>query len=569
MLHLFVVIFLALGVLGYDNSGLTTDELQSLQKRFQDYYNDGEVQVKGITIGGWLVTEPYITPSLYETAFTHVNKTLNGTNSTTFQNSTFGNYSIVDEYTLCKELGYQNALTLLKDHYETFITEDDFAQIKENGFNLVRLPIGYWAWKKNSNDTSRYNYVGNISYDDPYVSEGLQLQYLLKAIDWASKYELNVWIDLHGAPGSQNGFDNSGQRILYDDLGWLHADKTKPLTLAIWKDMFEKFVRTNNYNGYNTSSVVGLEIMNVPLGPKIGMRNIAQSYYEAFDMFKTAEAENNNPQNDNLTFVIHDAFQSIGYWNLHLNPDYRNVSNQYYNLTNVTYNSQSVLVDHHHYEVFTDFQLKNNQYNRIMDIINYGDSISKELDFHPAVVGEWSGAITDCARWVNGIGIGARYDGSYYKTTAFQSDSPPNGTCISQNDISTWSESYKTRVRQFIEAQLATYSAKTTGWIFWNWKTENAAEWDYLKLKENNLFPQPFDNFTYFNKDGQINSSFSTSLSIEAFGSPTSSRVSSTKHKNFAVSTKMRTSITGSSNNNTWMYFLSAALGMLAVCCVM
>jgi len=28
---------------------------------------------------------------------------------------------------------------------------------------------------------------------------------------WAKKYNINVIADLHGAPGSQNGYDNSGQ----------------------------------------------------------------------------------------------------------------------------------------------------------------------------------------------------------------------------------------------------------------------------------------------------------------------------------------------------------------------
>ncbi|KAL3236583.1 glucan exo-1,3-beta-glucosidase RNJ42_01677 [Nakaseomyces bracarensis] len=556
---------LAKNLVNYDiQDSLSDDQLKKLQKRFESYYTDNNVQIKGITVGGWLVTEPYITPSLYETAFAYHNGSLS-LNKTESGTGTYGNNSIVDEYTLCQALGYENAKTLLARHFETWITEDDFAKIKEDGFNLVRIPIGYWAWKKSRNDTSKYNYVGNLTYKDPYVSDNLQLSYLLQAISWASKYELNVWIDLHGVPGSQNGFDNSGQRILYGDLGWLSNTKSKPLTIAVWQDLFDKFVKTNNYNGVNTTSVVGIEIVNEPLGPKIGVNNIAQTYYEAFNIFKHAQEENENPQNPNMTFIIHDAFQSIGFWNLHLNPDYKNVSNHYYNLTNITYDSQSILVDHHHYEVFTDYQLKENQYSRITNIINYGNSIHNELVYHPAVVGEWSGALTDCARWVNGIGIGARYDGSYYDTTAFHSDSPPNGTCTSQYDISQWSDDYKTKVRQFIEAQLATYSAKTNGWIFWNWKTENAAEWDYLKLKENELFPSPFDNYTYFNADGEINSTFSTSLSIEAFGAPSSTRASSTKHKSSAGFTKiMGTSMKSNTTSNVLVFLLLGAIGFIA-----
>ena len=36
--------------------------------------------------------------------------------------------------------------------------------------------------------------------------------YLLQALTWAQKHNIYVILDLHGAPGSQNGYDNSGQR---------------------------------------------------------------------------------------------------------------------------------------------------------------------------------------------------------------------------------------------------------------------------------------------------------------------------------------------------------------------
>ena len=57
--------------------------------------------------------------------------------------------------------------------------------------NHVRIPIGYWAF--------------NVAPGEPYISG--QQAYLLQAISWAQTYNLKVIIDLHGAPGSQNGYD--------------------------------------------------------------------------------------------------------------------------------------------------------------------------------------------------------------------------------------------------------------------------------------------------------------------------------------------------------------------------
>ncbi|CAI4058694.1 glucan exo-1,3-beta-glucosidase SKDI_04G4750 [Saccharomyces kudriavzevii IFO 1802] len=512
------------GLNALENAGpLSPLKPNVLQDKFASYYVNNTISVKGITIGGWLVTEPYITPSLYR----------NATLLAKQQNSS-DNVSIIDEFTLCKTLGNDASLTLLDNHFKTWITEDDFEQIQADGFNLVRIPIGYWAWKQN---TSESLYIDNITYNDPYVSDGLQLKYLNQALDWAQKYELNVWIDLHGVPGSQNGFDNSGERMLYGDLGWLRLNDTKKLTLAVWNKMFQTFL-----NRGDKSPVVGLEIVNEPLGGKINVSDITDMYYEAFDQFKEHQ-----DLSDNTTFVIHDAFQGIGHWNLELNPNYQNVTDYYFNLTRANYSSQDILVDHHHYEVFTDAQLAETQFSRIENIINYGNSIYKELSYHPAVIGEWSGAITDCATWLNGVGVGARYDGSYYNTTLFTTGDKPIGKCTSQNPLSYWTQDYRNRVRQFIEAQLATYSAKTTGWIFWNWKTEDAIEWDYLKLKEAGLFPSPFNNYEYFKTDGSIDEEFSSSLSTQAFPRTATSAFSSAtstsmKSKNFASSNKLKAS---------------------------
>ena len=55
--------------------------------------------------------------------------------------------------------------------------------------NHVRIPIGYWAFE--------------VGPGEPYITG--QLPYLQKAVTWAGNHNLKVIVDLHGAPGSQNG----------------------------------------------------------------------------------------------------------------------------------------------------------------------------------------------------------------------------------------------------------------------------------------------------------------------------------------------------------------------------
>lgn len=469
--------------------------------------NNTTVEIKGVNLGGWLVTEPYITPSLFEKAQRLADKDVNCGNGS----------EIVDEFTLCKVLGYDNAKRLLEEHYNSWITEEDFKQIQKDGFNLVRLPIGYWAWKQKTTETS---YVRNITYKDPYVSDGLQLEKLEHALQWAQKYGLQVWIDLHGAPGSQNGFDNSGQRDLYaKEVGWLKLNRTHELTKAVWNEMFKQYL-----NRDSDSTVAGIQIINEPFAPKLNQEAMMKSYYEAFNMFIRRRKNS-----DNTVFVIHDAFLPLGYWNKQFNPDHKEVMSQYLNTTQKFYRNQ-ILVDHHHYEVFTDSQLAENQWQRIRNIQNYARSIGGELSYHPAVVGEWSAALTDCARWLNGVGVGARYDGSYYNTTKFYTDANPIGKCISQESVNHWPVEYKRQVRQFIEAQLSSFSTHTNGYIFWNYKTENAVEWDYLALKKHGLFPQPLDSYMYFEKNGSMRPSVSKSLSRDATSTSRNNRNAGISH---------------------------------------
>jgi glucan 1,3-beta-glucosidase len=118
--------------------------------------------------------EPRITPSVFDNA----------------------GVAAVDEWSLCATLGPDQCRTVLSDHWNTFITQDDFSQIAAAGMNHVRIPIGYWA-------------VQHLE-GEPFVDG--QLQYLDAAVGWARAAGLKVMIDLHGgesteipiAPGKQS-----------------------------------------------------------------------------------------------------------------------------------------------------------------------------------------------------------------------------------------------------------------------------------------------------------------------------------------------------------------------------
>lgn len=138
----------------------------------------GKSLIYGVNLGGWLVLEPWITPSVFEEA----------------------GDGAVDEYTLSKILA-GNAKSRLSKHWNSWITADDFVQIAAAGLTHVRIPIGYWA-------------VAPLKAE-PYVQG--QLNYLDKAIRWAKASNLKVVIDLHG-----------GELLIY----LLNKDKVNPHPLT-------------------------------------------------------------------------------------------------------------------------------------------------------------------------------------------------------------------------------------------------------------------------------------------------------------------------------------------------
>ena len=121
-----------------------------------NYNND---KVRGVNLGGWFVLEPWITPSMFSEGD-----------------------SVVDEYTYTQKLGKSQAQSNLENHWNSWITQDDFNQIAGAGLNHVRIPIGYWA-------------VAPLD-GDPYVQG--QLTVLDKAITWARGAGIKVLLDLHG-----------------------------------------------------------------------------------------------------------------------------------------------------------------------------------------------------------------------------------------------------------------------------------------------------------------------------------------------------------------------------------
>lgn len=414
---------------------ISTVAAAAIKHRASDWdYQNGKIQ--GVNLGGWLLLEPYITPSLFEA----------------FEPGEIP----VDDYHYQKVLGKEEAKRRLDSHYDSWYQEADFQQMAAAGINTVRIPIGYWAY--------------GLLPDDPYIQG--QDFYLERAIGWARKNGINVLVDLHGAPGSQNGGTSSGLRGNFDSLEDFHksigyqSDENVELTLTVLQKIFDK------YGGEEYADVVsGIGLLNEPLGFALDMGKLQDFYRWGYGNMRSVSSNN---------IVLSDAFEEKqSYWD---------------NFMTVDQGFWKVVFDHHHYQWHSFEELNMTVPQHVQTACNYGKNHTKE--YHWNIVGEWSAAMTDCAPWLNGIGRGSRWEDEYLNTTRV-------GSCEPYASETAWTDEYKRKTRQFIEGQMDAFST-ASGWFFWNWKTENAVEWDMAALIRLGVFPQPFSDRQFPGQCGEL-----------------------------------------------------------------
>lgn len=77
---------------------------------------------RGVNLGAWFVLERWLVPHLFADLPP----------------------SVTSEASLVCTLGAERATKLLADHYDSWVTRDDLQLMRRQGFNTLRLPIGFW-----------------------------------------------------------------------------------------------------------------------------------------------------------------------------------------------------------------------------------------------------------------------------------------------------------------------------------------------------------------------------------------------------------------------------------------
>ena len=253
---------------------------------------------------------------------------------------------------------------LLAYYYSCFFTEEDFRIIKEDlGLNTIRLP---------------FYYLNILNEDLTLREEEEAFSYLDWFLEQAANHGLYVILDLHGAPGSQSGYEHSGSATREANL-W-NSEENVAATVALWGYIAKHYTYTRPDLG---AWIATYDLLNEPTYTYKGVTN--RQCWDVFD--KIYDAIRANGDQHVVTFCCCWDFAAL--------PDpaeyqWENVQYQYH-----WYNWRNDLLP---YDLFFAYQ----------DLSNIG----RDYDV-PVLIGEFT-AFEDVGAWQKMLGL---YDERLYSWT--------------------------------------------------------------------------------------------------------------------------------------------------------
>ncbi len=220
----------------------SSDFLKTSGEYVKNNYGTGNnVYLRGTNAGGWLVQESWMCPTNAEDQKTMME---------TFD-SRFGSTSR-DE--------------LIEVYEDNYWTTEDFDNCAEMGMTVIRLP---------------FTYMNLVTDDWSAIKDGAWDKF-----DWfvenCQSRGMYVILDLHGAFGSQNGMDHSGEVNDGYQLYW--SDYNKAMTKWLWWQV------ANHFNGNPT--IAAYDLLNEPGIKAATTYSVQWDFYdELYDVIREVDSD--------------------------------------------------------------------------------------------------------------------------------------------------------------------------------------------------------------------------------------------------------------------------------------
>lgn len=190
-------------------------------------------------------------------------------------------YDDSDRYLLTvleQRFGTSGRDALMGIFQDAWIQESDIRWMAEQGFNMVRVPMGY---RTLMNVSEFKPLAGPASFKEA------SFQRIDRLLDWCDTYGVYAVLDIQEAPGGQNNY--SGSSTLYTDPAM------QQLTLELWQYISSRYK--------NRSTVAAYSLLAEPMSAP-SVEEMMKLYDRIYDAIRA--------QNDPHLMVIHDGFKGLG-----------------------------------------------------------------------------------------------------------------------------------------------------------------------------------------------------------------------------------------------------------------
>lgn len=333
----------------------------------------------------------------------------------------------------------------LNYHFDHFVQKKDLQELKAAGITHIRVPLPHWI-------------LGDVDrqYNEPWIVAD-RWKYFVRMCGWAREIGLEVWPNIHTAPGSQNGFDNSGkQNSVKTCGGWNDNPYNIQRSLNV---LLEVAVAIKDAN--ITDVVTGFGLLNEPFGD-CSHDKYQKFLHDGMTIIRSVLGED-------ISIYMSDLFQAPlfndGQWGL----DVMEFNNTF--------------LDSHYYNVFSTEVRSMSPQEHIKAVCHphQGESV-RDCCWEDApantipsqgvqrIVAEWSAAFDSMPGELLKIVMKGIHE---------------YGMAPLMNR--TISEERKAFLTKFIQAQIVSYEAADIGmahgWFYWNFKMEGGAylEWDFCE----------------------------------------------------------------------------------------
>ncbi len=273
------------------------------------------VQLKGVNLGGLFIMEKWMCP--------------------------LDSGSLPDTFSVMQELdnrfGVAEEQTLIKGYQQDWITTQDFVNIKNAGFNAVRVPV-WWG---------QFYSLTNVSNSGWRSDAFTALDSIVNA---AAAQGLYVIIDMHGVVGGQSTSDDTGYA---NQNAYWGSGNDQGNTAWMWWQI------ASHYNGNTT--VAGYDLINEPTGAP-STAAVISAYSSLYSSVRSADA--------NHIIFMEGAFGNWD-WSMLPSPSSESWTNVVYEMHEYQYNQTQAVVE----------QGSTNQVNDFNNHSSYNV---------PGYIGEWN-----------------------------------------------------------------------------------------------------------------------------------------------------------------------------------